>query len=81
MRMTEDKKNFEESIGRLDEIVRALEKGDAPLDASLKLFEEGTALITHCNGLLDKAEQKVTKLTRGADGEPVRLALDEGAEQ
>ncbi|MBE6910135.1 MAG: exodeoxyribonuclease VII small subunit [Ruminococcaceae bacterium] len=66
-----EKKTFEESIARLEEIVGALEKGDAKLADSLKLFEEGTKLATDCGKMLDEAEQKVVKLSKGADGAPV----------
>ena len=63
--------SFEQSIARLEEIVGALEKGDAKLADSLKLFEEGTALAGACGKMLDEAEQKVVKLSKGADGAPV----------
>jgi len=69
--MSEKSKTFEESMLRLEEIVRKLEKGDAPLEDALSLFEEGTALAKSCNELLSKAEQQVVKLSKGADGEPV----------
>jgi exodeoxyribonuclease VII small subunit len=75
--MAEKKMNFEASLKRLDEIVKSLEKGDAPLDESLKLFEEGTALIASCSKMLDAAEQKVVKLKKGTDGEPVELPFDD----
>lgn len=75
--MAEKKKSFEQSMARLEEIVLSLEKGDAPLDASLKLFEEGTGLIADCGKMLDTAEQKVVKLKKGADGEPVELPFEE----
>lgn len=65
------KKTFEENMLRLEAIVAQLEKGEAPLDESLKLFEEGTKLIGECRASLDKAEQQVVKLMKGADGEPV----------
>jgi exodeoxyribonuclease VII small subunit len=68
--MAEKKKTFEESIARLDIIVKQLEKGDVPLNESLALFEEGTALISACNMMLEEAEQKVVKLRKGPDGEP-----------
>ena len=74
--MADKKMTFEESIARLDEIVRALEKGDATLDASLSLFEEGTALIKSCGQMLDTAEQKVVKLRKGPDGLPQELPFD-----
>ena len=63
-------KTFEDNIARLEEIVTALEKGDAKLADSLKLFEEGTKLVHACGAMLDKAEQKVAKLPYGADGAP-----------
>ncbi len=72
------KQTFEQSMKRLEEIVRQLEQGDAPLEESLKLFEEGTALIRSCGTLLNRAEQKVVKLTKGADGEPLEEPFKEG---
>lgn len=68
---------FEENMTRLEEIVSLLERGDAPLADSLALFEEGTRLASLCTGLLDEAEQKVVKLQKGSDGEPVELPFDE----
>ena len=62
---------FEQKLERLDEIVKLLEKGDAPLAESLGLFEEGTGLIRDCSKQLDEAEQKVVKLRKGPDGAPV----------
>ncbi len=50
-------KSFEQSLARLEEIVKLLEKGDAPLSESLGLFEEGTGLIRSCGTLLEQAEQ------------------------
>ena len=68
--------NFEQSLKRLDEIVKNLEKGDVSLSESMSLFEEGTALIKNCGKLLDEAEQKVVMLKKGADGEPAELPFD-----
>lgn len=64
-------KTFEENMTRLEEIVTLLEKGDAQLGDSLKLFEEGTKLVDTCRKELDKAEQQVVKLMKGSDGAPV----------
>ena len=58
-------------MARLEEIVGKLEKGDAPLSDSLKLFEEGTKLVNACRKELDTAEQKVVKLSKGPDDAPV----------
>ena len=67
---------FEQQLARLEEIVAALEKGDAPLADSLALFEEGTKRIAACSWELDLAEQQVVKLMKGADGAPVELPFD-----
>jgi len=75
--MSAKKLTFEQQLARLEEIVAALEKGDAQLADSLKLFEEGTKLIAACSKQLDQAEQQVVKLMRGADGAPVELPFDE----
>jgi exodeoxyribonuclease VII small subunit len=69
--------SFEQSMARLDEIVRHLEKGDMPLNDSLALFEEGTALIRSCEKQLDEAEQKVVKLRKGPDREPEELPFED----
>ena len=71
-----EKKSFEQSLSRLDEIVRHLEKGDLPLGESLALYEEGTALIASCSKMLDEAEQKVVKLKKGPDRSPVELDFE-----
>lgn len=76
--MAGKKLSFEESVARLDEIVRHLESGDMPLSESLAMFEEGTKLIAQCGKLLDEAEQKVVKLKKGADREPVELPFEDG---
>lgn len=70
-------KTFEDNLARLEEIVSALEKGEAKLAESLKLFEEGTKLVNDCGAMLDKAEQKVMKLTKGPDGAPVESSFTE----
>lgn len=65
------KQNFEGSMTRLEEIVSLLERGDAPLDQAMALFEEGAKLLRECTRQLDEAEQRVTLLTAGKDGEIV----------
>lgn len=57
------KKTYEESVKRLEEIVSALESGDLSLDESMKLFEEGTKLVSFCSSSLDKAQTKIKELT------------------
>ena len=69
--MSEQSRSFEQSIDRLDAIVRSLEQGNVPLEQALKLFQEGTGLVKSCDEMLTKAELEVVKLMKGADGEPV----------
>ena len=69
--MAVKKQSFEEAMGRLEAIVAQLEKGECGLDQSLKLFEEGAKLLRECTKQLDEAEQKVTLLTSGKNGELV----------
>jgi exodeoxyribonuclease VII small subunit len=72
-----EKLSFEQAAARIEEIVRLLEKGDAPLDQSLTLFEEGAKLIKMSGAMLDEAEQKVLCLQKGIDGEPKETLFDE----
>ncbi|MBE6982753.1 MAG: exodeoxyribonuclease VII small subunit [Ruminococcaceae bacterium] len=69
------KKSFEENMIRLEQIVRTLEKGDVPLEESLKLFQEGTELVSSCGKLLDEAELTVKKIVPGTDGTPTEETL------
>ena len=66
---------FEESMGRLEQIVCAMERGDVPLEESLKLFQEGTELVKSCGKLLDEAQLQVNKIMVAADGSPVEEAF------
>ena len=70
--------SFEQSLDRLDEIVKHLEKGDLPLSESLSLYEEGTGLINACSKMLDDADQKVVKLKKGPDRTPIEMDFEDG---
>ena len=59
---------FEAALARLESIVRMLEGGNAALDESLSVFEEGIALVKMCNDKLEAAEQKIKILTKADDG-------------
>lgn len=58
------KLKFEEAMTRLQEIVARLESGEESLEDSMKLFEEGAKLSAQCYETLNKAEQKITELTK-----------------
>jgi exodeoxyribonuclease VII small subunit len=61
-------RKFEDCLGRLEQIVSALESGTLSLEDSLKVFEEGIALARHCARYLDDAERKIELLTRDETG-------------
>jgi exodeoxyribonuclease VII small subunit len=63
------KMSFEDSIGRLEEIVRQLENGEIPLEESITLYEEGMKLGKRCRQMLDEADQRIQKLTAELEGE------------
>ena len=69
--MNQQNKTFEESMSRLEQIVRAMERGDVALEESLKLFQEGTELVRSCQRLLDEAQLQVKKIMTAPDGSPV----------
>ena len=69
--MNQNNMTFEQSMQRLEQIVRAMERGDVALEESLKLFQEGTGLVRNCNQLLDDAQLQVKKIMTAPDGSPV----------
>jgi exodeoxyribonuclease VII small subunit len=69
-------KKFEEAMKRLENIVESLEKGDLPLEESLKVFEEGMKLLHFCSKKLEEAEQKVTMLIRESGGKVTQQPFD-----
>ena len=73
--MSQNKMKFEEKMQRLEQLVRAMERGDVALEESLKLFQEGTGLVQSCSKLLDEAELQVKKIMTAADGTPVEEAF------
>lgn len=62
---------FEKALAELDQIVRALEGGAAPLEDSIAMYARGEALKAHCDSLLRIAEAKVEKIRVSADGKAV----------
>ena len=69
--MNEQNKSFEQNRLRLEQIVRAMGRGDVALEESLKLFQEGTELVRACGKLLDEAQLQVKKIMTAPDGSPV----------
>ena len=69
--MNQQNATFEANMQRLEQIVRAMERGDVALEESLKLFQEGTELVRSCGKLLDEAQLQVQKVMTAPDGSPV----------
>ena len=74
--MNPNNASFEQNMQRLEQIVRAMERGDVPLEESLKLFQEGTELVRTCNQLLENAQLQVKKIMTAPDGSPVEEDFD-----
>ena len=70
--------SFEEAMRELEAVVGKLERGDVPLEESIKLYERGALLKAHCDKRLKDAEEKVARITLGADGQPSGLTPVEG---
>mgnify|MGYP003513944104 FL=1 len=60
--------SFEDALRSLEEVVRKLESGEAPLDDSISLYERGEALRKHCQARLDAASARIEKIVAGPDG-------------
>lgn len=63
--------SFEQALEALERIVDDLERGDVPLEQSIRIYERGEALKAHCEKLLKAAEGKVEKIRLSRDGAPV----------
>lgn len=74
--MTTNEPNFEMQLAALEKIVRDLERGELPLEESLRLFEEGIRLSRECQERLNKAERRIEILMRDDDGKPVLEKLE-----
>ena len=75
--MNQKNHTFEENMQRLEQIVRAMERGDVALEESLKLFQEGTDLVRNCQKLLDEAQLQIKKIMAAPDGSPVEEELQD----
>ena len=66
--MPNEEMTFEQAMKRLEEIVRLLDGGNAPLAQTLTLYEEAVSLVNRCNAELENARQRVLQLTQNPDG-------------
>ena len=70
--------SFELAMKELEQVVGQLERGEVPLDQSIRLYERGAALKAHCAKLLKAAEERVEKITLAPTGEPAGTTPAEG---
>ena len=71
--------SFEDALKRLEEIVRTLEQGEAPLDQSIELYQEGDKLKRHCEARLKAAQARIEQIAFGADGKPAGVTAFDGS--
>jgi exodeoxyribonuclease VII small subunit len=62
------KETFEDSFKKLEKIIAKMEGGDLPLEETLKLYEEGMRLYTHCSQKLTEVQKKVELLSQTSEG-------------
>ena len=74
-----DELSFEAALKRLEEIVRTLETGQAPLDESIALYAEGDRLKRQCEARLASAQARIDAITLGPDGAPTGTRPFDGA--
>ncbi|MFC2966946.1 exodeoxyribonuclease VII small subunit [Acidimangrovimonas pyrenivorans] len=72
-----EKMSFEEAMAELEQVVGQLERGDVPLEESIKLYERGAELKAHCETKLKSAEEKVEQI-RVAEGRAAGATPAEG---
>ena len=60
--------SFEQAVERIEALIEAIESGEVGLEKSIDEYERGMKLIGHCKGILDRAEQRIAKLTVTEDG-------------
>ena len=65
-----DTMSFEQAMAELESVVDKLERGDVPLEDSIKLYERGAELKAHCAKKLAEAEEKVAQISTDAQGQP-----------
>ena len=65
--------SFEQALDALEKIVDDLERGDVPLDQSIRIYERGEALKAHCDRLLKAAEDRVEKIRLSREGKAVGI--------
>ena len=61
--------SFEDALRGLEEVVRGLESGEVPLDATINLYERGEQLRAHCQARLDAAQARIEQVVANSAGQ------------
>lgn len=68
--------SFETALAELETIVERLERGDAPLEESIEIYQRGAKLKAHCDGKLKDAQMKVQKIVLDGQGQASTANFD-----
>jgi len=71
--------SFEDALAELEQIVKTLEQGTAPLDESIELYQRGDRLKRHCEARLKAAQARIEQIAFGADGKPAGVTPFDGS--
>ena len=71
--------SFEDALAELEQIVKTLEQGTAPLDQSIELYQRGDRLKRHCEARLKAAQARIEQIAFGADGKPSGVTPFDGS--
>ena len=71
--------SFEDALAELEQIVKTLEQGSAPLDESIALYQRGDRLKRHCEARLKAAQARIEQIALGADGKPAGVTPFDGS--
>ncbi len=71
--------SFEDALAELEQIVKTLEQGTAPLDESIELYQRGDRLKRHCKARLKAAQARIEQIAFGADGKPAGVTPFDGS--
>lgn len=75
-----DAPSFEQTLGRLEEIVHLLEEGKIGLDEALARYEEGVGLLRNAYELLDRAQRRISLLSGvDSEGNPILRPMEDAA--
>ena len=73
---TKKKLTFEQQLEAVEALISGMESGSMPLEESMRRYEEGMAMIASMEKALQSAQQRLTVIRRGAEGEDEEVPLE-----